>query len=339
MVWLVRSYTRRHLAPALGLFFLAPLVAEFLLGNLPITWLWLLPVLALLYGGGALLIREVARRLRLGWAGLVVFGLAFGVIEEAFVTQSLFNPDYLGLRLLDFGYLPALGIGAWWTVFVLGLHTVWSTAVPIALVEALTPGARRTPWLGPFGLGLNATLFAVGCLVVARAQPAAATHASATQLVSSAAVIVVLLLAGFVLGRRQPASPNAIATSGRSTPSPLVVGTTAFACGSAFMAIAAIVHAALPAAASVTAMLAALAALAAATARWSHRLGWSERHRLAVAGGLLLTYAWYGFVQKPSVGHVSPQVDLLGNAALTAAALGLLVSAISRVAREPSEPA
>jgi hypothetical protein len=329
----------RHLAPALGLFFLAPLVAEFLLGNLPITWLWALPVLALLYGGGALLIREVARRLGLGWVALVPFGLAFGVIEEAFVTQSLFNPDYLGLRLLDFGYLPALGIGAWWTVFVLGLHTVWSTAVPIALVEALTPGARRTPWLGPFGLGLTAILFAIGCLAIARAQPAAATHASAAQLTSSAAVIAVLLGAGFVLGRRQPASPTARATSGCSAPSPVVVGITALACGSAFMVIAAIVHAALPAAASVTAMLAALAALATAAARWSGRARWSERHRLAVAGGLLLTYAWYGFVQKPSVGHVSPHVDLLGDAALTAAALGLLITAIVRVARGPSETA
>jgi hypothetical protein len=34
---------------------------EFLLGNLPITWLWALLSLAPLYGGGALLIREATR--------------------------------------------------------------------------------------------------------------------------------------------------------------------------------------------------------------------------------------------------------------------------------------
>jgi hypothetical protein len=39
---------------ASGLFFLSPFVAEFLLGNIPITMLWLLPILALLYGGGCL---------------------------------------------------------------------------------------------------------------------------------------------------------------------------------------------------------------------------------------------------------------------------------------------
>ena len=52
----------RRIAPAVGLFFLAPLVAEFLLGNLPVTVLPALVLLAPLYGGGALLIREVTRR-------------------------------------------------------------------------------------------------------------------------------------------------------------------------------------------------------------------------------------------------------------------------------------
>ena len=52
----------RRIAPAVGLVFLAPLAAEFLLGNLPITLLAGLVLLAPLYGGGALLIREVTRR-------------------------------------------------------------------------------------------------------------------------------------------------------------------------------------------------------------------------------------------------------------------------------------
>ena len=54
--------TLRRAAPAVGLVFLAPLVAEFLLGNLPVTLLFGLVLLAPLYGGGALLIREVTRR-------------------------------------------------------------------------------------------------------------------------------------------------------------------------------------------------------------------------------------------------------------------------------------
>jgi hypothetical protein len=38
----------------------------------------------------------------------VLLGLIYAVIEEAFVTQSLFNPNYLGLRLLDYGYSTVL---------------------------------------------------------------------------------------------------------------------------------------------------------------------------------------------------------------------------------------
>ena len=56
--------------PAIGLFFLAPLVAEFLLGDLPINLLGALLVLAPLYGGGALLIREVVRRTGGGWPNI-----------------------------------------------------------------------------------------------------------------------------------------------------------------------------------------------------------------------------------------------------------------------------
>ena len=52
----------KRILPAVGLFFLGPLVAEFLLGDLPINLLGALVILAPLYGGGALLIREVVRR-------------------------------------------------------------------------------------------------------------------------------------------------------------------------------------------------------------------------------------------------------------------------------------
>ena len=101
--------------PAIGLFFLAPLVAEFLLGNLPIKLLPALAMLAPMYGGGALLIRETVRRLGRGWPSLLLLGLAYGILEEALATQSLFNPDYLGMHigLLKPAYIPALGIGGW----------------------------------------------------------------------------------------------------------------------------------------------------------------------------------------------------------------------------------
>ena len=60
----------RRFVPALALFALAPLIGECLLGNLTIPEIGLLPpVLAPMYGGGALLIREATRTSRRwGWA-------------------------------------------------------------------------------------------------------------------------------------------------------------------------------------------------------------------------------------------------------------------------------
>lgn len=328
----------RTIAPALGLFLLAPLVGEFLLGNLPITWLWTLLTLAPLYGGGALLIRETARRFGLGWPSIVLLGLAYAVVEEAFVTQSLFNPDYVGLRLLDFGYLPSLGIGAWWTVFVLALHTIWSTAVPIALVESLASRSRRTPWLGPAGLTVTAVVFIAGCVATAKFQPPAEIGASTLQLVSSAVIVAVLIVLAVVAGRRRPAkdATSTVRPASARSLSPALPGAVALIGSSAFMVLA-IVHSAIPAAANVAAMLFSLSSVAVMTFRWSSRADWTEQHRLAVAGGFLLTYAWYCFVQVPSVGDTSPAVNWIGDVVFSAGAVALLATAFIRVARAGNE--
>ncbi len=100
---------KRRFWPAIGLFFLSPLVAEFLLGNLPITALFAVIGLAPLYGGGAVLIREFVRRRGWGYPSILVLALAYGVLEEGVTTQSLFNPNYADLRLLDPGHIGFLG--------------------------------------------------------------------------------------------------------------------------------------------------------------------------------------------------------------------------------------
>jgi hypothetical protein len=153
---------RRRIAPAVGLFFLAPLTAEFLLGNLPITLLVGLVLLAPMYGGGALLIREVARRAGRGVPTMLLLGVAYGMLEEGIATQSLFNPHYVGQDLLRVGYVPQLGIAVPWTLFVLTLHALGSTTVPIVMAELCTRERRTAPWLGRPGLVVAAALFVVG---------------------------------------------------------------------------------------------------------------------------------------------------------------------------------
>jgi len=82
----------RRVAPAVGLFLIAPLVAEFLLGDLPIKMLGALVILAPLYGGGALIVREVVRRTGRGWPSIFVLAFAYAVFEEAFTRRRCSIP-------------------------------------------------------------------------------------------------------------------------------------------------------------------------------------------------------------------------------------------------------
>ncbi|WP_214412280.1 hypothetical protein [Sphaerisporangium fuscum] len=318
----------RRVAPATGLFFLSPLVAEFLLGNIPISALFALVMLAPMYGGGALLIREVVRRSGRGWPAIVPLALAYGVLEEGVTTQSLFNPDYAGQRLLDVTYIPALGIGAWWSVFVLTLHTVWSISVPIAVMEGLTPARRTTPWLGRFGLGVTAVLFLFGVVSTTvfslRISPFVA---SVPQFAAVAVAVVALVVIAFALGRPAPAS---VPAPGSAAPNAWAVGAVTLVASSAWFLLGEVVLGW----ATVAGYLLISALVAYLIARWSARPGWRDTHRVAAAGGAMLTYAWHAFPQGPIM-PVSPTVDLIGNAVFAAGAVALLFLAVRRAGGAP----
>ncbi|MFI6320951.1 hypothetical protein ACIBG8_25670 [Nonomuraea sp. NPDC050556] len=306
---------------AFGLMLLSPLVAEFLLGNIPITMLVALVALVPLYGGGALLIREVARRRGLGWPGIVLLALAYAVLEEGLVTQSLFNPSWAGLRMLDYGWVPALGMGAWWTVFVLAIHSVWSICVPIALMESLARSDR--PWLGKVGLTVVSLVFVLGIALSAVFMNATPYLPSVPQLVGTGVVIVGLVAAALLW---RPAGRPLAARA----PSPWVVLGLTLVAGVLFWAPA-LVYAGVPAWVSVAWYLVLYGTAAVLIARWSRSAGWGGRHTLALAGGGLLTYAWHGFAQPPAV-PAPAAVDLAGNAFFVLAAVALLLLAARRTA-------
>ncbi|MFI7444844.1 hypothetical protein [Nonomuraea indica] len=325
----------KRILPALGLLVLAPLVGEYLLGNIAINALPMIIGLVPLYGGGALLIREVARRWRLGWPGIILLGLAYAVIEEGLLTRSLFDPDYVGLRLLDYGFIPALGIGAYWTVFVLAIHGVWSIAVPISMVEA---GSRRpdTPWLGRAGLTGAAVLFVLGGAVPMALAPAG-YPLSAAQIAWTLITAVTLITAAFLSARfRRPLLPAAPA-------GPWTVFAITIAAGLAFwhpslLAMAGIkLESIVPAWITVGFYLALYATMTLLVLRWSRRTGWGPWHRFALSAAGLVTYAWHGFPQPPSF-PAPARVDLMGNAVFALAALGLLAFVVVRLRRTAPPP-
>ena len=278
----------RRAAPALALFFLAPLVAEFLLGDFTVAQLPFLVLLAPAYGGAAVLIREVTRRTGRGWPTMLLLALAYGVLEEGLETQSLFNPGYLNAHLLDSGYVPALGIAVPWTLFVLTLHTVWSMSVPIALAEQWHSDRRTTPWLGRTGLTVSAILAALGA-----AGTFAVSYADGHYLAGGGQLVatVLIVLALVVVALRLPRTRRPLAGP---TPRPGQILAATLIAGAVFE-----VATLLPTVPGIIALAVAIVAVTAALLTWSRHAGWTPAHTLAAAAGGLLTYAWHSFLASP----------------------------------------
>jgi hypothetical protein len=326
----------RRIAPALGVFFLAPLTAEYLLGydsstgNLGALLAGLL-FFAPLYGGPALLIRETARRSRRGWPTIILLGLAFGVVQAGLIDHSIFNTSYRDIdywqTMLDPTYVPALGIGVFPALtFVLG-HAIWSFSVPIALVESCVPDRSTTPWLGKLGLT------AVGALYLLAAALISVDHVtqeqflpSTPQLIGATAVAAALIVAAFAVSRR-PRPPV-----DRAAPNPWLVGALAFAA----LSLPSLIEVALSSLGVTAAFtvewpgvalsVALLATTTIVIVRWSRRVGWGAAHRLALAGGALLTNVWLAFLIQP-LGDVAVANKLIHNAAFALGALALLALA------------
>jgi hypothetical protein len=284
-----------RLKPALSLVLLAPLIAEYLLGSLTFRQLTLFPLMALIYGAGALFIREVARRNGRGWPTVIMLGLAYGVIEEGLATQSLFNPHYLGLRLLDHGYIPALGIGAPWTAYVILLHAAWSIAVPVAWVEALFPQRRTAPWLGGAGFVISGIAYGLGVTLVAFGTwKKEHFAASGTQLAVTAGVAVMMIAGAFAFFR--PGPTDSTTAQGLSSWRPWKLGLLAFAVGSVFHLVNQFGSAFLPPAlVAVISLL--LPASVIGVMRVARKSGaWTAAQTDALMLGGLLTYCWLGFL-------------------------------------------
>lgn len=330
--WFVR------IAPAIGLFFLAPLTAEYLMGNVPITFLYAVVPLGAMYGGGALLIREIARRTGRGWPTMLTWALAYGLFEEAIITQTLWNPNWGNTRILDYGFVPALGTALPWLMFMIGVHTVFSISAPIAVAETLARTRRTEPWLGKIGLGVVGGLFVLVVVFNLTAGLAVTgAFASPAQIVVSLVVIAGLVVLGWFVGRPAVERPRVDGDA----PSPWLVGVFALVAGAIFVLLYAVDPSGLspwfaiplPAWLSVLIYLALFAVVVVVMARWSRRNGWSDAHRLALAGGAMLTYAWHSFPWQ-TIGPTSTAVDLTGNAIFTAGAVALLVVAATRLRKE-----
>jgi len=293
----------KSLLHSLSLALASAVTAEFLLGDqylsgMPSAGQQVAQLLLFVafYGSAAVLIRELARRAGLRWPGILTLALAFGVLEEGILTQSLFNPDYVGQHLLGYGFVPWLGTAGPWVVFVLTLHVVWSIGSPVAVMEA---AFGEKPWFRAGWLAVPAVFFVLGGLAIfAVSALTGGFMATGLELAISGILAVALVVVAFTLlrprgARNSSRSLASSARSGRGTGyvASLVAG---LVLSSGFQLAHEIPHAVSPWV-PVAVMLAVLA------------LGivfavMSRPDVLAFGSGAILTYCWVGLVNAAATG-------------------------------------
>jgi len=130
------------------LLLLAPALGELLSGSAPpneyftpITFV----ILTILYGGGALLIREARVRWNLGWS-IVFLAIAYGIIEEGLMVQSFYNHQHPDLDNLS-RYGMFLQTQWPWAIQLTIYHATVSTLIPILATDLLFPHLKNTPLL------------------------------------------------------------------------------------------------------------------------------------------------------------------------------------------------
>ena len=322
----------RRAFAVLGLAVASPVCAEFVQGYLPITGdplglLAALLILAPLYGGAALLIREAAVRTGRGWPGILLLAASFGVLQAGIIDMSLFLGPQTGVPAFDEAGIVTqvvAGVSASSATTWVAGHVIMSIGTPIALFDWAAPGLRGRPWLGPFGIGVTALLFAGAAALIHIDQrgPAAPPWWG---LAGAGAVAALLAAAAFTpVGRPLRRVP------GRTTPRVVWLLVGAFL-GKLTLDV-------LPATWLGVAMAwALLAAGIAAIVYMARSPAWSARHSAALASGALLAWTVVGFL-APNLPDVVPLHRYLHNAAFALVA-GAVAAAVLRSSSSASQGA
>jgi hypothetical protein len=172
---------------------------EFLSGATPLPALIsdpiVVPFVLGFYGAGVLAIRELAVRWHKGWPSILAMGAALGIVLEGLVTHTFFSTTNPQVGFLAM-YGRWAGVNWVWAVTNTLGDALYTTALPILLVNRLAPETRGRPLLPLSGLGL--------CLVSFAAFP------SVANLVGPPAPILLVgatlaVLGFFVLGAAAPA--------------------------------------------------------------------------------------------------------------------------------------
>lgn len=160
-----------RMPPAWFLFFFAPLTVEYVSGSSPYLNPFVLLANLLLYGPGALLIRELKVRWRKGWLAVFILAVAYVVAEEGLMLNTLFDPTKNTTGRLS-------GVNWVWTAGMVVVHSLVSIFAPILLAEAIYHEQADKVWVKPRTLWILlaafvANVFGLGRLIAPSHRPGA----------------------------------------------------------------------------------------------------------------------------------------------------------------------
>jgi len=282
-----------RIAPALVMMVLPPIFTEWLLGGTRLSAILGFPPIIfmeiIVWGGGALMLRALARKLGLGWGSLILFGLIIAMAEEFVIQQTSFAP--LVIKLKGVEWARAGGINYVYALWALAYEAVWVVLMPTLVAEMVFPSRKTETWLSPIGLAIVGILFPIGSVMawygwtqIARVKtfhlpPYTPTHA---QFAIALAVIAIL----FVWAIRFP--PRL--ASRTAPPSPVLIGIGGAIWSALWFGLVVLAFGLMPdlsAPAVFAGFLLLMLAILFCMARWGASASWTERHSFGLFFGTL----------------------------------------------------
>jgi hypothetical protein len=291
----VPTDSRLHcVAPALWLMISAPLVAELLPGATRLSAIFVLPIEILVWGGAALIIREIVRRRNLGWPNMLLLALALVIAEECLIQQTSLAP--LVIKLKGVEYARAGGINYVYFLWAALYESLFVVFVPIGFAELVFYRRRHEAWMSNTALVIVSALFLVGALFawftwtqiarphifhVERYTPSATPLAAAAIVIISLVVLAVGPTRRAVLWNPNPLPP----------PHPILIGLSSGGITIAIFALELLAFGILPslppwAAVALASSIVAVLVLVAPRC-WAHPR-WSSSHQCAAIYGAIL---------------------------------------------------
>jgi len=327
--------------PMWTLVFLAPFIAEVSSGATKLSIIFVLIPEMMVWGCGALIIRELVRRWGGGWPSLLALGLGLSIAEEFIVQQTSLAPLPFPGALLHYG--RAGGVNWIYFLFMLGFESVWVVLVPVGVTELIFKSRSRMLWLRTKGMGIAAIIFLLGARIawyawVKRARPMVLHvpeyHASTTMVGAGFAAILLLAVLAYAM-RRMGVAP----VPSRWTPPAWVAGWTVLVLALPWYALMGFVFRPqepriafwIPLVAGVTWAIVAIAVIGS----WVRSPQWGDPHRWAATLAATLVCMGAGFAGSGAWSRV----DLIGKIVFnTLAVVGflMLLRTVRRRAAETS---